>query len=131
MSRLKIVYILSLVALVALIGFTVFKPIAQDVKYSEVQREQLLETEDGWIIQFDIINHEGKDTEYTISVLVNDKPSTLTVSVKDEKAFTYIKHINSNKLTEGKVSFMVYKDGGTVPFEEGTYYLKKSESNNQ
>ena len=114
-----------------LIGFTVFKPIVKDIEYSEVQREQLLETEDGWIIQFDIINHEGKDTDYIINVSVDGEPSTLTVPIKDEKAFTYIKHINSTMLSEGKVNFTVYKGSETVPFEESTYHLKKSEFSSQ
>ena len=95
--------------------------------YSEIQREQLLKTEDGWIIQFDIINHEGKDTNYTINVSVDGEPSTLTVTVKNEKTFTYIKHINPTMLNEGEVTFIVYKEAGTVPLEEGTYCLKKSE----
>jgi len=125
MSRLKIVYVLSLVALAALTGFTVFKPIAEDVEYSEVQREQLLETGDGWIIQFDIVNHEGRETAYTINVSVDGEPSTLTVSIKDKKKFTYIKHINAAMLGEGEVNFMVYKGGEEVPFEEGTYHLAR------
>ena len=124
MPKLRIFYILSLVLLAVLIGFTVFKPMAVGGEYSEVQREQLLETEDGWIIEFDITNHEGKETNYTINVSVDGEPSTLTVSVRDEAAFTYIKHIKANMLTEGKVDFTVYKEAETVPLEESTYYLK-------
>ena len=124
--KFKIFYILSLVILGVLIGFTVFKPMTVGGEYSEVQREQLLQTEDGWIIEFDINNHEGKDTDYTIDVLVDGEPSTLTVTVRDESVFTYIKHIKQFMLTEGEVKVTVYKEAATVPFEVGTYYLKKS-----
>ncbi len=60
MSRLRAIYIAALVVLGVLLAFTVFKPMAMGEKYRQVQREQLLQTENEWIIQFDIINREGK-----------------------------------------------------------------------
>ncbi|MFC1902463.1 hypothetical protein ACFLX4_00125 [Chloroflexota bacterium] len=127
MPKLRIFYILSLVVLGVLVGFTVFKPMAVGGEYSEVQRKQLLETEDGWIIQFDIINHEGRDIDYIIEVSVDGEPSKITVTVRDESMFTYIKHIKPHMLTEGEVTFMVYGEDSKVPLEEGTYCLKKAE----
>ena len=124
MPKLRIFYIVSLIILGVLLVFTVFHPMAAGGKYSEIQREQLLQSGDAYIIQFDIMNHEGKETSYTINVSVEGQPSTLTVAIRNEGAFTYIKHINRDMLTNGVVSFTVYKEGQGSPFEEATYYLK-------
>ena len=123
LSKLRIFYILSLVILATLLVFTVFLPMATRGRYSEVQRLGLLKQGDGWVIQFDILNHEGKDARYTIDVLVDGEPSTLTVSVQNEHAFTYIKDIKPFMLTEGKVSITVYKEGEAKPIEDVTYHL--------
>ena len=95
-----------------------------EVEYGEVQREQLLQTEDEWIIQFDIINHEGKDQNYTISVVIDGKPYSQKVLIRDGKMFTYIQHIRHDRVTEGIVSFTICKEGEETPFEQTTYYLK-------
>ena len=106
-----------------LIGFTVFKPMATGGEYSEVAREQLLRAEDQWIIQFDIMNHEGKDKNYTIEVLVDGKLYREDVLILDSRRFTYIHHIYPDRITEGDVGFAVYKEGEAAPFEEATYHL--------
>ena len=124
MPRLKIVYILSLVILIVLIVFTVFKPMVTGGEYSEVQGAQLLETEDEWIIQFNIINHEGKDINYTINVLVNSQSYSEDILVLDGRVFAYIHHIRRDMMSESKVSFTIYKEGETTPFEKVTYYLE-------
>ena len=124
MSRLRIVYIASLVILGVLVAVTVFQPMVTGGKYSEVQREQLLQTEDEWIIRFDIINHEGIDQEYTITVVIDGKPYSQKVLVRDGKMFTYIRHIRYDRVTEGIVSFTICKEGEATPIEQATYYLK-------
>jgi len=124
MSRHKIIYIVSLVILGVLIGFAVFRPMATGSKYTEVQRGHLLQTDTEYIFQFDIINHEGKDKNYTINVLVDGKQNTEDVLIPDGQMFTYIHHVYLDRLTEGKVSFTIYKEGEASPFEEATYYLK-------
>ena len=124
MSRAKIIYIASLVILGVLIAFTVFRPIAVGGEYSEVQRAQLLETENKWIIQFDLINHEGRDQNYTITMVVYGKQYNTSVLIPDGRIFTYIHHIYPDTITEGDVRFTIYKEGEATPFEEATYYLK-------
>jgi len=124
MSRLRIIYILSLVVLGVLIAFTVFRPMAVGKEYSEVQRAQLLETEDQWIIEFDIINHEGRGQNYTITVLVDGKQYNESVLIPDGRIFTYIHHIYPDRITDGDVRFAVYKEGEATPIEEETFYLK-------
>jgi len=124
MSKLRVFYIVSLVILGVLLVFTVFKPMATGGEYSEVQRAQLLEKENGWIIEFDIINHEGKDTNYLIEVLVDGKSYTEKVLIPEDRMFTYIHHIYRARLSEGKVCFVIYKEAEDTPFEEVTYHLK-------
>ena len=124
MSKLKIIYIVSLVILAVLIVFTVFQPMATGSEYSEVQKEQLLETKSEWIIQFDIINCEGRDTRYTINVTVGDKLYTDSILLRDGAKFSYIQHIRRDIIIDGDVSFTIYKEGEATPFEQATYHLK-------
>ena len=124
MSKLRVFYIVSLVLLGVLIGFTVFKPMVTGGEYSEVQREQLLQAKDEWILQFDILNCEGRDANYTINTTVGDKPYVQSVTIRDGGMFTYIQHIRPDPVGVGELSFAVYKEGEDTPFEEGTYHLK-------
>ena len=124
MSRLRIVYIVSLVVLAVLIAFTVFRPMATSGKYSDIQREQLLQTESEWIIQFDIINHEGRDQNYIINILVSEKSYTDDVLIRDGAKFGYIYHFRPDLETGGDVRFAIYREGEATPFEQVTYHLK-------
>ena len=123
MSRLKIVYILSLVVLGVIIASAVLQPMMAGEGRSEVQREQLLKIEDQWIIQFDLVNNEGKDQDYTINVVVDGKQSNESVLIPSGRVFTYIHHIYRDGLTNGHVGFAVYKAGEATPVEQATYYL--------
>ena len=126
MSKLRIFYISSLVILGVLLVFTVLRPMTSGEKYSLVSRESTIQTEDQWIIEFDIVNHEGEDQNYTINVSVDGKPSTITVSIPDGKAFTYIKHVYPHMFSseKGQVNLTVYKEGEATPFEQATYYIR-------
>jgi len=123
MSRYKIAYILSIVVLGVMIASVVLQPMMAGDGRSEVQREQLLKIEDQWIIQFNLVNNEGKDQDYTINVVIDGKQSSESVLVGEGRVFTYIYHIYRDRLTDGHVGFAVYKDGEADPFEEATYYL--------
>ena len=126
MSKLRLVYIVSLVILAVLLAF-VFRPAISGGEYSEVQREGLIETGEGWVIQFDIINHEGREQDYTISSSINDdKPYKEDFRLQDGWRFTFTRRINLVELEgeEGKAYFAIYKKGEPEPFEEATYYLE-------
>ena len=125
MSKYRVVYIVSLLLLGVLIVFTVFRPMATGEKYSEVGREHLLQTEDEYIVEFDIMNHEGKDANYLITALIDGKEYNHPISIKDGRKFTYIYHIYPDQLTGGDVSFTIYKEGEDSPFEQITYYLDR------
>ena len=122
--KIRIFYIFSLVLIGVLIGFTVFKPMATGGEYSEVFREQLLQTEDGWIIQLDIVNRNDKDITYSIKFVTDGKPYTDRVLIRSGKMTTWIEHITPDELSDGVVTFAVYEEGEDTPFEKTTYYLK-------
>lgn len=124
MSKLRIFYILSLVILALLIVFAVFRPMAMGGNYSDVQRESLLQTKDGWILQFDIINHEGKNTKYAIQVTIAGKQYGDQFLIQDGGVYTYIQNIRRDMVGSGEASVNIYKEGSDTPFEQGTYYLK-------
>ncbi len=127
MSRLRIFYILSLLLLGVLLVFTVFRPMVSGGEYSEVKRKSLLRSENGWVIQYDLINQEGKEQNYTIYFSVDDdKPYQEDVLLQDGKIFTFIGRISPHELSggEGEVNVTIYKEGETAPFEDAVYYLK-------
>ncbi len=124
MPKVKILYVVTAVILGVLLTLTVFRPLELQSRNSEVQRSQLLRLEDRYALQFDIANHEGKDTNYTVNVSVDGQPSSLTVCIRSEGAFTYTKYIDESTLTNGVVSLMVYKEGDTTPVEDITHHLK-------
>jgi hypothetical protein len=126
MSKLKLFLIFSLIILAALFVLAVFKPFATGANYTEVARQSLLQTQNEWILQFDILNHEGKDVNYTIHILFSDKDNIYSEDfvVRDGGKFTYIHHINKNTIGNGRVAYKIYKEKAEQPFEQGTYYLK-------
>lgn len=125
MLKLRPLYIGSLVVLGVLLALTFFRPMAGGGEhYSEVQRAQLLEREGEWIVEFDIINREGKDMSYIIEVIADGERYTETVLVRDKGMFTYIHHFYPERLTSNEVSVAVYKEGEINPVEQTTYFLE-------
>jgi len=125
MSKSKVLLALSLVILGVLLAGIFLLPIAGgEPKYSVVQRESLLQTRNGWIIQFDIVNQEDQDKDYTVNLSVDGKQSTITVSIRARGVFTYIRHIYKDQVTKGEVSFTIYKGGEASYVKKATYYLQ-------
>lgn len=123
-SRLRIVFVISLVLLGILLVATVFRPMATGGKYSDVSRGQLLQTGEEYIVQFDIMNHEDEDKKYTVKVAIDDYRYSEDVLIPDGRTFTHIHHIYPSRITEGNISFTIHKEGEDTPFEEITYHLK-------
>jgi len=124
LPKFKLIYIASLIILGVLMAFTIFRPMVIGEGHSEVQRAQLLERKDEWIIEFDIINQEGKDTSYIIKVGADGKIYAESVMVKNGGMFTYIHHFYREQLTANEVSFAVYREGESTPIEQATYFLR-------
>ena len=97
---------------------------ASGEEYSEVQRAQLLQMEDQWIIEFDIINREGNDMNYVIEITTDGELHTENVLIKNGGMFTYIHHFYPHLITNGEVGFAVYVEGESTPLDEATYFLK-------
>ena len=83
---------------------------------------QLLENGTGWIILFDIVNHEQKDMNYTVKETVDGKNYTDDVLIPDGGVFTYVHHVYPEITARGEISFAVYKEGKSAPIEEATYF---------
>lgn len=124
MSKLRIIYVSLLVVLGILVGFTIFRPMTTGEEYSNVARWHLLETENGYIFEIDIINHEGEDKKYSINTLIDGKLFREDSLIQDGRMFTYTHHIRHDELTEGNVRFDIYKDSENTPFKTANYYLK-------
>ena len=124
MPKIRIVYIISIVMLGVLLTFTVLRPMVSREKYSEVSRKSVIQSEDEWIIEVDIINSEGKDTDYIINWSVGGETYSERVSIKDGQVFTHIHHFYPETVKEGKVHLTIHKEDEATPFEEGTYYIR-------
>ena len=90
---------------------------------TESNKAQIIEEEERWILQYDIINNEDKDINYTIYVTIDGVVYTDSTVVKQGKTYTYIHHIYPQQLTEGKVTFALYEENKAEPIEQATYYL--------
>jgi len=123
MSRYRVIFIASLIILGVLLVLTVFRPMVSDEKFSEVSRESIIQQEDQWIIQIDIINREGETTSYTINWSTGGETRSQRVSIKDGRTFTYIHYVYPDAVKEGKVNLEIYKEGNPTPFEQTTYYI--------
>ncbi len=122
MSRLRLIFVLSLVILAGVFIATIyFIPSGQS--YIESKRAQIIDGGNEWILQYDIINGEQRDIKYTIFVTVDDAVYKDSTVVKPGKTYTYIHHIYPQQLEEGKVTFALYEDGKAEPIEQVTCYI--------
>ena|SRR3972149_879424 len=124
MSRLRIIYILSLALLGVLAGLAVARPFVTGRDYSAVGRESVLQEEGEWIVQFDIINHQNKDMNYNLVWTNGGETYSEGVLVAKGRVYSHIHHIYQDTLKTGKVNLTIYEEGETTPFEQLTYYLK-------
>ncbi len=122
MFKFRIIYAVLLVLLGVLVVFTVFRPMASGEEYTEVQRSQVLRTEDKWIIQLTILNHEGEPKKYTVDTVINGKKSSNHTIILDGGKYDYIQFINRETITDNNLSVAIYKEGEDIPFKHITYY---------
>lgn len=122
MTRLRIIYILSLILMAVLLVYAVYKPMTSEEKRSTIARESIIETESEWIIQFDIINREASDANYTINWSTGDVAYSESVAIKNGGVFTYIQHIYPHMAKKGSVSLVIYKKGESEPLIKRDFY---------
>jgi len=122
LSKLRLIFVLSLIILAGVFIATVyFIPSSQSD--TESRRVQIIEGENEWILQYDIINNEERDTKYTIYVTVDDAVYKDSTMVKPGKRYTYIHHIYPQQLVKGMVTLALYEEGKAKPVEQATYYI--------
>jgi hypothetical protein len=123
-SKIKLLFIVSLLVLAVIIVFTIFKPLAAGEPYTEVSRQSLFKKEDQWILQFDILNHEGQDVKYAIQLSIDGKDYREAFVVRDNGKFTYIHHFKNADIGNGELIYRIYRENENRPLEQSTYYLR-------
>ena len=123
-SKLRIAYVLSLALLGVLAGLAVVRPLVTGREYSAIGRESVLQEEYQWVIQFDIINHQATDMNYSLVWTNGGEAYTEEVLVGKGRVYSHIHHIYLDTVKEGKVNLTIYEEGETTPFEQLTYYFK-------
>ena len=122
MSKLTVVFVLSLLILAGVFVSTMYF-IPARVSYTESRRSGIIAADNEWILQYDIINTEPEDINYTISVAIDNAIYKDSTTVRAGKAYTYIQHIYPQQLEQGRVSLSLYREGKVEPTEHATYYI--------
>ena len=123
MSRPRIVLLSSLAILgMLLIATVTLIPRAEG--FTRVQREQLSRVGDNWVLQLDIINHEGQQTRFNIDIGLGDKHYYETAWIPDGRRYSYQRYIDLDLDGADSVQFAVYREGDTEPIEQGRYYIE-------
>jgi hypothetical protein len=90
---------------------------------TEVQREELLVTDQEWVLQFDITNRESEDKVYLIRIEFQDRLSEERILVSSGKTYKYTHHIARTPESTGNLEIEIFKQGENDPLETTTYYL--------
>ncbi|MDP3879584.1 MAG: hypothetical protein Q8Q07_04660 [Dehalococcoidales bacterium] len=123
-SRLRIVFVISLLILGSLVMLAVLRPLASAEEYSVVSRESIIRGEDQWIIQLDIVNQEKRDMSYVLRWSSGGADYTEKILVREGRIYSHIRHVYPAMVQEGKVDLTIYREGEAIPFEQSIYYLK-------
>jgi len=122
---LRIVYIFSLFVLGVLIVYTFFRPLAASQEYSAIQKEHLIKTQDGWVMQFHLINQSNEAVMYILKVILNNDHSfEESVFIEAKKDFSYERTIRADMVQEKRIRIVVFKEEETSPLDEAVLYLK-------
>ena len=123
-SKVKIFYVASLVTLGIMMAFMLLRPLSTEVEYSEVSRIEFIRSEDECILEIDILNHEGRDQNYVVNTLFDDKQYSERIMISDGKIHTYICYIYPDQMIDAKFICSICKESETSPIEVVTYYLR-------
>ncbi len=123
MFKLRLAFALTAILLVALTGSVVMSQNNSNGNYTEIQQEQLTQTEDGWLISFRIVNRESESKIYTVTCSINGSIYTEEITVPRGELYIYTHQVQSTQLKEKAVSFAVYLKGEKAPIEQVIYHL--------
>ncbi len=122
MPRLKVLFALSLLALVGTLAAVVyFLPQRQAGESSHALR--IIRGRDEWVLQCNLDNSENATVAYTIAVSIDGARHTDTAALKPGDKYTYIRRIPNAELSGGKVDFALFRDDVTEPLTQATYYI--------
>jgi hypothetical protein len=122
LSKLRLLFILSLVILAGVfLAILYFIPSIRS--YPEPYTIQVIDGDEEWILQCDIVNNEARDIEYGIIVTVDDRTYQDSTVVKPGKTYTYIHHVYPQQIVEGKVTFELYQDDQKEPIKQATFHI--------
>ncbi len=123
MSRLRSVFIVSLVILAAIfISTMLFIPSGKNLE--ESNRVQIIEGDEEWILQCDITNNQGRAIDYAFSVTVDDVVHQDSTTVEQGQTYTFIHHIYPGQLVAGEVTFTLREKGKAEPIEQVAYNIE-------
>lgn len=123
MSRLRSVFIISLIILAAIfISTMLFIPSGQNLE--ESNRVQIIKGDEEWILQCDITNNQGRDINYVFSVVVDDVVHQDSTMVEQGQTYTFIHHIYPEQLVAGEVTFTLREKGKAEPIEQVVYNIE-------
>lgn len=123
MPRLRLLLVFSLLALAGAFVTTLFVFFPSGSSYTALKKARIIQGQDEWILQYDITNEGDRDAKYTIQVSVGGTMYQDSATIKAGKTYTYIRHLSTNKLREGRVDFHVYEEGKSEPIVEDAYYV--------
>jgi hypothetical protein len=124
MFKLKIIFIVALAILGVLAIFTFIPQASSGKTYTEVAREHIIQQPDGYLVQFDIINHESQDITYKVIMTLDNNSYGEEVNVPAGHTYTYGHYIYPDKLASGIVNLVVTKAGDPSPIADINYHLK-------
>ncbi len=122
LSRLKLIFISSLVVLAAVFIATIYL-IPSVLDLAESKNIQIIDGQQQWILQYDIVNDQQDDTSYTIEVIIDGVVFTDSTVVEPGRTYTYIRRIDPGKVSRGEVSLTLSRGDMATPVEQVTYYI--------
>ena len=122
MTKLRVLFVVSLLILCG-IFIAILYLVPSSGNRTESKRVQIIKGENGWTLQYDLINSRDTEINYTIIVTVDSAARTDKVAVQPGRTYTYTYHIAPDKLAKGDVTFTLYEGGIAEPIEETTYHI--------
>lgn len=125
MNKLKIFYILSILAAIALVSLIlhsiVYRPSNELLENGTVVRHSLTDLGNSSTIKLILSNYEDRDLNYTIQTYGAFPERNLVVPIKKRRTFRLNWFLNE----EANISILIYKEDNPVPIENINYYIKK------
>ncbi len=123
MSKLKLLFIASLIMLGVAVSLTIFKPLAKGARYADVQQESLLKSDREWVLQFTLFNNGDSPETFQIQVDKDGQLFPCQVPVVGQEEFTYIRHFQRQPGQDHNLDATIYIQGDNQPVETLHYNL--------